>query len=162
LLEAAPRVLAAQRDVHFLVMGYPNVERYAARARELGIADHVTLTGRIDYDRAQEYLGLGDLAVSGKLSSTEANGKLYNYMACGLPIVAFDSPTNREIMGDLGVYAAFGDESALAQQITFLLEDPAARGARGRALRERAVAECSWERAGRKLVATYRELLNSS
>lgn len=29
-------------------------------------------------------------------------------MAVGLPIVCFDTPVNREILGDTGVYAEFG------------------------------------------------------
>jgi len=88
----------------------------------------VTFTGRVDYDRAGEYLGLGDIAVSAKLSTTEANGKLYNYMACGLPSVVFDSAVNREILGDHGNYARLGDASALAAEINNLLDHPAERG----------------------------------
>ncbi len=159
LLGAARHVLASRSDTHFLVMGYPNVDVYRARATALGIADHMTFTGRIDYDRAGEYLGLGDLAVSAKLSTTEANGKLYNYMACGLPTVVFDSAVNREILGDLGNYARFGDERSLAGEMLALLERPDERRVRGEALRSRAVSEYSWERAGRQLETTYLELL---
>lgn len=159
LLAAAKELLARRDDVHFLVMGYPSVERYRAEAGARGIGGHVTFTGRIDYDRAGEYLGLGDIAVSAKLSTTEANGKLYNYMACGLPSVVFDSAVNREILGERGNYARFGDASALAAEIAALLDHPEERAARGQALRARAVAEYSWERAGRQLEATYRELL---
>jgi glycosyltransferase involved in cell wall biosynthesis len=161
LLAAAREVLTRHRDAHFLVMGYPNVEDYRAAAGAAGIGGHVTFTGRVDYDRAGEYLGLGEIAVSAKLSTTEANGKLYNYMACGLPSVVFDSAVNREILGDLGCYAAFGDASALAAEIGRLLDDPAERAARGQALRARAVAEYSWERAGSQLEAIYRELLGA-
>ena len=159
LLAAARELLARRDDVHFLVMGYPNVDAYRAAAAAAGIASHVTINGRVDYDRAGEYLGLGDIAVSAKLSTTEANGKLYNYMACGLPSVVFDSAVNREILGDLGNYVRHGDTSALAAEINILLDHPAERAMRGQALRERAVAEYSWERAGRQLEATYRELL---
>jgi glycosyltransferase involved in cell wall biosynthesis len=162
LLEAAVRVVATRPDAHFLIMGYPNVDHYRARARELGIEAHVTFPGRVDYDRAQEYLGLGELAVSGKLSSTEANGKLYNYMACGLATVVFDTPVNREILGDLGVYARLGDAGELAERIVSLLEAPDERKARGAALRARAVADYSWERSGAQMEAIYRQLLSNS
>ncbi|HWN82741.1 MAG TPA: glycosyltransferase family 4 protein [Candidatus Udaeobacter sp.] len=160
LLEAVPQVLAARRETHFLIMGYPNVEAYAARARELGIADHVTFTGRVDYDRAQEFLRLGEVAVSGKLSSTEANGKLYNYMACGLATVVFDTPVNREILGEIGVYARLGDAAALAARIVDLLGAPEERAARGHALRERAVKDYSWDRSGAQMETIYRDLLS--
>src|SRR4029453_588021 len=137
-----------------------NLESYAARARDFGIAEHITFTGRVDYDRAQEYLGLGDLAVSAKLSSTEANGKLYNYMACGLATVVFDTPVNREILGELGVYARLGDAASLAARIVELLAAPGERAERGRALRERAVADYSWDRSGAQMETIYRDLLS--
>jgi glycosyltransferase involved in cell wall biosynthesis len=98
--------------------------------------------------------------VSGKLSSTEANGKLYNYMACGLATVVFDTPVNREILGDLGVYATFGDAGDLAARILALLAAPEERAARGAALRARAVADYSWERSGAQMEAIYRRLLS--
>jgi glycosyltransferase involved in cell wall biosynthesis len=141
-------------------MGYPNAETYRARAEALGIAEHVTIPGRVEYDRAPHYLGLGDIAVSGKLSTTEANGKLYNYIACGLPTVVFDSPVSREILGDLGTYAVHGDAASLAAEILWLLEHPDERLARGQALRAKAVSDYSWERAGRQLESLYRELIS--
>jgi glycosyltransferase involved in cell wall biosynthesis len=160
LLAAARLILERRRDTHFLIMGYPNAETYRARAEELGIAGHVTIPGRVEYDRAPHYLGLGDIAVSGKLSTTEANGKLYNYIACGLPTVVFDSPVSREILGDLGTYAVHGDAASLAAEILWLLEHPDERLARGQALRAKAVSDYSWERAGRQLESLYRELIS--
>jgi glycosyltransferase involved in cell wall biosynthesis len=160
LLLAARLILERRRDAHFLVMGYPNVETYQARAEEMGIAGEVTFPGRIDYDRAPQYLGLGDIAISGKLSTTEANGKLYNYMACGLPTVVFESPVNREILGDLGIYAVHGDAASLAAEILWLLDHRDERLALGQALRAKAIADYSWERAGRELETLYRELVS--
>ncbi len=159
LLEAASRIIAHRNNVHFLIMGYPNVEAYRERAADLGITNHVTLPGRIDYDRAADYITLGDVAVSAKLSMTEANGKLYNYMACGLPIVVYDSPINREILGDLGCYATFGEVDSLAFEIDRLLDDEPGRRELGTALRTRAVDQYSWKRAGKDLVQLYRDLL---
>ncbi|MGD8465418.1 MAG: glycosyltransferase family 4 protein, partial [Anaerolineae bacterium] len=109
LLQAIPAVVERVPEAYFLVMGYPNVQAYQRRARQMGIAEHVRFPGRIDYDQASRYLALGEVAVGPKLSETESNGKLYNYMACALPTVAFDTPVSREILGDLGVYAPRGD-----------------------------------------------------
>ena len=156
LLAAVPRVLARVPQAHFLVMGYPNEERYRAMAAGLGVAEHVTFPGRIDYDRAAEYLALGEVAVGPKLSETESNGKLYNYMACALPTVAFDTPSSREILGDLGVFAPRGDGEALAGAIASLLEDPDGSRRLGARLRQRVIDCFSWERTARELLAAYR------
>ncbi|MCS6881472.1 MAG: glycosyltransferase family 4 protein [Oscillochloridaceae bacterium] len=159
LLEAIPAILRACPETHFLLMGYPDEERYRSRARALGIADHVTLPGRTDYAQAARYLSLGDVAVSAKLTPMEGNGKLLNYMACGLPTVAFDLPGNLATLGDAGVYAPTGDDAALAAQIIALLRDPARRADLGRRARLRAEQRYSWRAIGATINAVYDTLL---
>jgi len=155
LLEAIPQVLGASDQIHFLIMGYPNVQRYQEKAQQLDIAEHVTFTGRIPYAKAPHYLGLGDLAVSPKMAETESNGKLYNYMACGLPTVAFDTPVNREILGDLGLYARLGDASSLAATILAATGDEALLAELGKKLRERVVKYFSWDNTAKQLMHCY-------
>jgi glycosyltransferase involved in cell wall biosynthesis len=155
LLEATPRVLARVPQAHFLVMGYQDEEFYRQKARDLGVSEHVTIPGRIDYDQAARYLALGEVAVGPKLSETESNGKLYNYMACALPTVAFDTPVNREILGDLGVYVPRGDATALADAIANLLEDPPGARRLGLQLRQRVVERFSWQNTAQQLVGAY-------
>ncbi len=159
LLETIPLVLEEFEKAHFLVMGYPNVERYRRRAEELGVTDHVTFTGRIDYGEAPRYLGVGDVAISPKVAETESNGKLCNYMACGLATVAFDTPVNREIMGEWGVYARLGEAASLAEAILGLLGDEGEARELGRRLRQRAVEGFSWDNTARKLMECYRTLV---
>lgn len=160
LLRAAEVMLARGVDAHFLVMGHPGEERYRRLARRLGIDGHVTFTGAIPYERAPEYLALGDVAVSPKLSLTEGNGKLLNYMAMGLPTVAYDNRVSRDILGDLGIYAPAGDWSALAVELQRTLADPAAARKRGRALREKAIAAHQWTQSARALYEVYSRLID--
>lgn len=158
LLEAAAQLVAEQVPVHFLIMGFPGEEAYREQAAALGLAGHTTFTGRLAYEDAPRYLAAGDIAASPKISETEGNGKLLNYMAAGLPTVAFDTPVAREILGKLGMYAQVGNETDLAQCLRTLVEDPDLRKARGRELRDRAVSCFSWDTAGRSLVRIYDEL----
>jgi len=159
LLETIPLVLEGFRKAHFLIMGYPNVERYRKRAEDLGIAENVTFTGRIDYRLAPRYLALGDVAVSPKLAETESNGKLCNYMASGLPTVAFDTPVNREILGEWGVYARLDRPASLAKALLKALNDETWAKELGARLRERAVERFSWDNTARKLMECYRALV---
>lgn len=159
LLTAWPLVMAAVPDAHLLLMGHPNVERYRARAAELTPPGSVTLTGRIAYGETPRYLALGEVAVSPKHVSTEANGKLLNYMAMGLPSVAYDGPVSRELLGEAGVYAPMRDTSALASALIGLLRDPHEQKLRGQTLRERVVAHFGWPALGRRLVDVYRTCL---
>jgi glycosyltransferase involved in cell wall biosynthesis len=159
LLETIPLVLEEFEKAHFLIMGYPNVERYRRQAEELGVTDHVTFTGRIDYGEAPRYLGVGDVAVSPKIAETESNGKLCNYMACGLATVAFDTPVNREILGGWGVYARLGEAASLTEAILGLLGDEEEAKELGKRLRQRDVERFSWGNTARKLMECYRALV---
>ena len=159
LLAAWPAVVAAVPEAHLLLMGHPNAELYRDRAAAMAPAGTVTVTGRIDYQESPRYLALGDVAVSAKHVSTEANGKLLNYMAMGLPSVAYDGPVSRELLGEAGVYAPMRDIGALAAAIAGLLRDPHEQKLRGQALRERAVTQFGWPALGRRLVDVYRTCL---
>jgi glycosyltransferase involved in cell wall biosynthesis len=155
LLAAMPRVLARVPEAYFLLMGYPDEEKYRQKAREMGVAEHVSFPGRIDYSQAPRYLALGEVAAGPKLSETESNGKLYNYMACGLPTVTYDTPVSREILGDLGIYAPRGDVAALGDAIAGLLENPEAARRLGQKLRQRVVERFSWQHTAKQLLQAY-------
>jgi glycosyltransferase involved in cell wall biosynthesis len=155
LLDAA-RVIASRRDdVHFLIMGHPDPHSYRRYAESLGVGDYVTLPGRIIYRDLHSYLALGDVAVAPKMSLTEGNGKIANYMAMGLPTVAFATPVAREILGDTGLFAALGSAGDLAAKLELALDDAALAARLGAAARARAVAELSWDRAVGKIESVY-------
>jgi glycosyltransferase involved in cell wall biosynthesis len=158
LFEAIGALRDDGHGVYFLLMGYPE-EGYHRRAEELGLDERVTFTGRIEYSRAAEYLNLGDLALAPKMSDSEANGKIFNYMACGLPVIAFDNPVNREILGETGVLVPPGNVSAFAKAIERLAQDEALRRRLDGAARARAVSEHGWDGAARNLVHLYNEIL---
>jgi glycosyltransferase involved in cell wall biosynthesis len=154
LLRAAARLLAQREDVHFLIMGFPAVDHYQFLARELGIADHTTFTGKIPYAQARDFLVLGDVAVAPKLSLSEGSGKILNYMAMGLPTVAFETPVSREYLGDEGIYAKAGDADSLAEALLSSLSE-AADPRRGLALRSMASEAYSWDRAVKTILQAY-------
>jgi glycosyltransferase involved in cell wall biosynthesis len=155
IIEAAKRVIDIQPKAHFLVMGYPGYDEYRARAEQLGVGDHTTFTGRVLYEEAAQYLRVGDIALAPKMSLTEAAGKILNYMACGLPTIAFDTQVAREYMATLGVYAERGSADSLADRIIELMANPDRRQSLGQALRARAIKRFGWDEAARKILAVY-------
>ncbi len=147
-------------DVHFLIMGFPNVAGYRQMAADLGVTDRVTFTGKVPYEHAPTHLALGDVAAAPKLSATEGCGKILNYMAMALPTVCFDTPVTREYLGTRGVYAGqTGDPAVFADAIARLLDDRRRRIELGQELRARAARHFSWSRSGQRLLKIYRTVI---
>jgi glycosyltransferase involved in cell wall biosynthesis len=162
LLEATRILKERGKEFHVLIGGFP-MPHYEQMAAELEVSDRVVFRGKIVRDEAPAHLALGDIAVAPKLSATEGCGKILDYMAMGLPTVAFDTPQSREYMGTLGCYAGrTGDPIALADTLAALLDNPQKRLEFGQRLRERAEQHFSWNRAGRQLLAVYHAVLSKT
>ncbi|MCX6357370.1 MAG: glycosyltransferase family 4 protein [Candidatus Aureabacteria bacterium] len=163
LLRVAARLKGASSDPYFLIVGFPDVERYEQQARDMGISDRVRFTGRVAYrEEVPLYLAASDVAVSPKISRSEANLKLLDYMAAGLPTVVFDSRVNRDCLGEDGVYADFGDEKSFAAKLGEVLNDT--RGSRelGQRLRNRAGEKFSWDAIAEKIMKIYTHVLQAT
>jgi len=158
LLEVISLLKKRGRRIHFLLMGFPE-DKYRQLALAADIDDMITFTGKVDYAQAPRYLSAADVALSPKISLTEANGKLFNYMACGLPCLVFDTPVNREILADTGTYASFADPVDFADKLEALLADTCRCAELGRRTREKAVSEHSWESRGKALLQLYQRVL---
>jgi glycosyltransferase involved in cell wall biosynthesis len=162
LLEAASIIVNewGRRDVHFLVMGFPGVDSYRGQADRLGLNGLVSFPGRIPYADAPRFLAVGDVGVAPKLSETEGAGKIGNYMAMGLPVVAFDTPISHEYLGGLGIYATKGDSRSLAAKLCEALDDPNRYKEVGRELRAQAVRDLSWNSAITGIEAVYEKAIS--
>lgn len=159
LVRAARRIADSKPNAFFLLMGFPGVEQYQRQAEQLGLSDRISFPGRIPYPEAHRYLALGDIAVAPKMSLTEGNGKIYNYMAMGLPVVAFDAEPNREILGNLGIYARLGDEADFAAKVIELMSETERACSLGAELRVHAVDTLSWNTRVHELLAVYDRVL---
>ena len=162
LLEAAAIMINewGMGDVHFVIMGFPGVDSYRGQADRLGLNGRVSFPGRIPYADAPRFLAIGDVAVAPKLSATEGAGKIGNYMAMALPVVAFDMPISHEYLGHLGVYAQKGDSRSLAARLREVLDNPVRYREVGRLLRQRCLAHLSWETAVDRIEAVYERALS--
>jgi glycosyltransferase involved in cell wall biosynthesis len=156
LINAARQVLSRRPDIYFIIAGYPGADHYALMAHDMPVDGHVLFPGRVAYATAPAHLASGDVSVAPKLSTTEGNGKLLNYMAIGCPVVATDTPTNRAILGNTGRLFPPGDTSALASEIELALT---AHDDERRALRQRVQSEFDWSARVIELEHVYAEVL---
>jgi starch synthase (maltosyl-transferring) len=124
LIEAAGRILKAQPDAHFLIIGKGELERPLKRqAARRGVAANVHFLGwRPD---AWGVVASADLFVLPSLWEGMPNA-LLEAMASGVPVVATQVAGSSEIIesGKLGVLVPPCHERILAQAILGLLSNP--------------------------------------
>lgn len=166
LLQAMDHIQKMDPNVYLLLMGFPD-SVYRPQAMKMGLHERVIFTGRVPYMRAPQYLALGTVAVAPKISLTEGAGKLLNYMAMGLPTVAFDTPVANEYLGLNGVYAKLGDVDSLVEKLLGCLGSDKAVDvsdtvlmykSMGQRLRQRAIRHFAWRTAGHQIADIYSEL----
>lgn len=152
-LVAADHIVHTLRrtDVSFTFMGGGDchAELVAERDR-LGLQDHVTLPGRVPDAYVAEVLSTADVGLSpdplNPLNDVSTMNKTMEYMAYGLPVVAFDLVETRVSAGEAAVYAD-PDSGArgLAEAVVGLLDEPEARALMGKLGRERVESTLAWE-----------------
>lgn len=152
--------LPKDHGLHFVLMGGPRVDEYQKMAKDLSVDRYITFTGVIPYERANEYLNLGDCGISLKFDDTEANGKLYNYLAVGLPVVATPSRVNKEILGEFGLFAKSFSPQDVAEELNLVAkmksEDLREIGNRERSLTE---SKYSWDATAVRIEKAYSSIL---
>jgi glycosyltransferase involved in cell wall biosynthesis len=114
-------------------------EELRSRAAHAGVSGHLTFTGWKDDDELEGlYLG-----AAGTINPSTYEGyglSVAESLARGLPTIATDIPSHREITDDCALLVRPGDAEALADAIRRLLTDPGLRerlGARGHERAER-------------------------
>ena len=169
LLRAARHIVIdlGRSDVHFgLVGGGTSLEEMKALAQELGVADHVTFTGRVPDGEMLAMLNTADVCVNcdvvNELNDKSTMNKIMEYMALGKPIVQFDLAEGRYSARRASLYAQKNDAVDLAAKIVGLLDDPARRAEMGKYGRSRVENELEWRHEAPKLLAAYEALWHSS
>jgi len=162
LLESAREIVFDRgRDVQFvLVGGGPALADLKALAGRLGLADHVTFTGRAPDAELFEVLSSADVCVNpdrvNPMNDKSTMNKILEYMAFSKPIVQFEVTEGRYSAQDASLYATPNDTSDMADKILSLLDDPARRAEMGRIGRARVENELSWDYQVDTLIAAYR------
>jgi glycosyltransferase involved in cell wall biosynthesis len=77
-------------------------------------------------------------------------------MAAGVPVVAYDSGSLPEVIGDAGLLVPEGDRDELVRAIESLLDRPDGLGERGRA---RAWERFRWRTVAEQMAGMYREVI---
>ncbi|MEU4362021.1 glycosyltransferase [Promicromonospora sp. NPDC023987] len=166
-LETVVRTVATLRarghDVTGLLVG-DGVSRpgLARLARELGVADHVVLPGRVPSDVALTWLAALDVVLvprrDHEVTRLVTPLKPVEAMAVGRPVVASALPALVEAVGGAGLHVDADDMEGWATSVGGLLEDAVRRAElveRGRVV----AAERTWVRNAETYLGIYRTCL---
>ena len=132
-------------------------DRIFAEVRELGLEDEVIFTGYVPDDDLPYLYNGADLFAYPSIYEGFGIPPL-EAMACGCPVVASNSSSLPEVVGDAGVMVDPHDEAALAEAMGKVLADSALAAS----LREKGLDRSrlfSWERCARETLEVYCALI---
>ena len=167
LMDAAAHLIhqMGRKDVHFLLMGTGAEYDHLLRQRDrLGLAPYVDMPGRVSNEFLFTALRTMDVGVSCDPINDYNNhctmNKVLEYMIFAKPQVLFDLKEGRASAGDAAAYVPENSPVKLAEVISQLLDDPAARENMGRRGAERSQTELNWGKSVTQLLKAYQRVLS--
>ena len=150
-------------DCHFAFIGAgDSYYEVRALASDSGLDEWVTFTGRVPDEIVFAYLSTADVGLCpdplNPLNDLSTMNKTMEYMAFGIPVVAFDLVETRVTAGRAAVYAPPNRVGVFAKELDALLGDAPRRRQMGALGRHRVEAELAWANQREAYLGVYRSL----
>jgi starch synthase len=173
-IEAGKKVLSSgKKEAFFLMVGSGPLYR---KGRELvsksPFRDNFIFLGSVPYDDVPSLLSASDIGVapfnskgfpSLKLGFYWSPLKVFEYLAMGLPVITIDIPPLNEMVRDNeeGLLYPEGDIPALADKISYLIENKEDRRRMGESARARSPI-FSWESQTKKIAGILKKVVKDA
>ncbi len=147
-----------------LIVGDGDQRReYEARAGRMSLSGRVVFAGRISHaDGAMTaHYAAADAVVIPSLMQESFSLALAQGMAMAKPVIGSHIPGVRTLIGTCGLLIPAGDRRALAESILRLRAEPALRRQLGERARARILERYTWRHVGERLLAMYRQVLET-
>jgi glycosyltransferase involved in cell wall biosynthesis len=151
-------------DISFTLIGSGDCfDELVALRDELKLGDYVEFTGRVPDETVQEVLSTADIGLSpdprNPLNDVSTMNKTMEYMAFGLPVLAFDLRETRASAEEAGAYATPNDIEELGRMLVDLIDDEPRRRGMGAAGRRRIEEKLAWRHQEPHYLSVYNRLL---
>jgi len=150
-------------DIAFTIIGSGDCfDELVALRDELNLGGHVEFTGRAPDELVKRILSTADVGLSpdpkNPLNDVSTMNKTMEYMAFGLPVVAFDLRETRVSAAEAAVYVTPNDVHEYAKAIVDLMDDESGRAQLGKFGRARVEDELAWSHQERAYLGVYERL----
>jgi glycosyltransferase involved in cell wall biosynthesis len=151
-------------DIAFVFMGRGDCyDELRGLVDELGIGDQVLLPGFTPDEQVFAYLSSADVGLcpdpKNPLNDVSTMNKTMEYMAFGLPVVAFDLVETRYSAQDAALYATPNDVAEFGDLVAELLDDTARKESMGAYGRRRVEEVLAWRHQAPAYQSVYDRLL---
>jgi glycosyltransferase involved in cell wall biosynthesis len=154
-------------DIAFTLMGSGDCLRELEALRdELDLRAFVEFTGRVPDSMVARVLSTATLGLcpdpKNPLNDLSTMNKTMEYMAFGLPVVAFDLRETRVSAGDAAVYARPNEVREFADLVVALVDDEPRRRTMGQTGRNQVVETLAWPLQRANYLRVYASLVKPS
>lgn len=162
LIKSIPYVIREGSKTKFLIVGDGLVkEKLIELARQLGVSGNISFTGMVQYDKVPLYINASDVCVAPmKKDILGSPLKLYEYMACGKPVVATRA-SSFDVLEKSGAGVLVNPENSaeFANTLVKLLQESELRKQMGENGRRYVVENRSWESVARRVAEVCEKTL---
>ncbi|MFX1519420.1 MAG: glycosyltransferase family 4 protein [Promethearchaeota archaeon] len=163
LVKASKKVISKTDQVRFLMIGPNSSVRVLPTVRKMNLDDYFIFTDLVPYNEIPSYLNACDILVAPYNPSTYAETrkfgffyspiKLFEYMACGRPLITSSCGNIPSIIKDKATGCLFepGNINDLATAILFLLENRELSKKMGNSARKEVETKYSWKSVTKKI-----------
>jgi glycosyltransferase involved in cell wall biosynthesis len=151
-------------DISFTLIGSGDCfNELVALRDQLQLQDFVEFTGRAPDEDVRDILSTADVGMSpdprNPLNDVSTMNKTMEYMAFGLPVLAFDLRETRASAEEAGVYATPNDVEEMSRLLVDLIDDEPRRHSLGSAGRRRVEEKLAWSHQEPHYLSVYNRLL---
>jgi glycosyltransferase involved in cell wall biosynthesis len=166
LLHAFGQITKERKDVVLVLFGELNVPHYRNKVEGLELTNVVFVCTE-PYENLPEYLAAADVAVVPRLASSHGHGvpgKIMDYLASGVPMVASDISEVREVIqnGETGILVEPGNVQKLVDGIMHILNNPGLAAKLRSNSKRLAEEKYNWDKNAQRLERIYESFLSQN
>lgn len=165
LINSMPKVISNNIRAKLLIVGDGILKNdLIKQVNKLKLENFVIFLGSVPYEDVPRYINVSDVCVAPFIKSRDnfmSPLKLFEYLACGVPVVTSNIRGAKELIENNGCGLLFNPDNCdeLAESILIILNDKKLRDEMGERGRIAVVSGYSWESVAKKIESEYMKII---